>query len=58
MDNSDYIKRLGAPIPRPNRPAIYDKLITDGATGVISTISKAIHRAGITNWDGFKAAEI
>ena len=36
---------------------MYNKLIADGATGVIHTKAKDICCACITNWDAFKAAE-
>ena len=57
MDKADYTKRFGAPFPRPNRLAIYDESIADGATGVIRSKEEAMHCARITNWDTFEAAE-
>ena len=57
MDKADYINRLGAPFPRPNRPVIYDKSISDGMTGVIGVKAKPIYRARITDWDAFEAVE-
>ena len=56
MDKVNYTERFGALFPRPNRPAIYDKSITDGATGVIRAKSEAIHFACITNRDAVEAA--
>ena len=57
MDKADYTERFGAPFPRLNLPAIYDKYIADGATGVVRAKAKAIHRTCITDRDAFKAAE-
>ena len=57
MDKSDYTERFGAPFPRPNRLVIYDKSIVYGATGVVSAEAENIHRARITDWDAFEAAE-
>ena len=57
MDKADYTNRFGAPFPRPNRPVIYDKSISDGMTGVIGVKAKPIYRARITDWDAFEAVE-
>ena len=57
MDKADYTERFGAPLPRPNRPAIYDESTAEGANGVIRATAKAIHRARITDWDAFEAVE-
>ena len=57
MDKADYTKRFGAPFPRPNRPAIYDESISDGATSVVHAKAEALHCSRITNWDAFEAAE-
>ena len=57
MDKADYTDSFGAPFPRPTHPEIYDESIADGAIGVIRAKAKAIHRAHITDWDAFEAAE-
>ena len=57
MDKADYINNFGALFPCPNRPEIYDESIADGVTSVIHSKSQAIHRAHITDWDSFQAAE-
>ena len=57
MDKADYINRLGAPFPRPNRPAIYNESIADSVTGVIQAKAKSVHHACIIDWDAFKVAE-
>ena len=58
IDKSNYTKRFGAPFSGPNRPAIYDEFIADGATGVIrAKTAEAIHRARITEWDAFEAVD-
>ena len=57
MDKANYTDCLGALFPHPNRPEIYNKLIADGATGVIFAKAKAIHCARIADWDTFKAVE-
>ena len=53
MYKANYTERFGAPFPRPNRPAIYDESIANGATGVIRAKAKDIHRACITDWYAF-----
>ena len=57
MDKANYIESYSALFPRPNRPKIHAELIADGATGVIRAKAEAIHRANITEWDSFEAAE-
>ena len=57
MEKANYTDRFGTPLPRPNCQAIYDESISDGATGVIRAKDKATHRAHITDWDAFEAAE-
>ena len=57
MDKADYTERLGALFPRPNRLAINNESIADGATGVIRAKAESIHRAHITDWEAFEMAE-
>ena len=57
MDKADYTERFCAPFPCPKRLAKYDESIADDATGVIRAKAEAIHRACITDWDAFEAAE-
>ena len=55
MNKADYANCFGAPFPLPNHPTIYNKSTANGATGVISAKSEAVHCARITDWDEFEA---